>query len=83
MNSLTMNAIIKKIPQRCRLTMITAGIIGIIAYAYVFLNPIFFHDGSGLTMHYGWEYVYAGSMRMTWLTNVWNILLSALFNFCE
>lgn len=74
MNSLTMNAIIKKIPQRCRLTMATAGVVGIIAYAYAFLNPIFFHDGSGLAMPYGWEYVYAGSMRMTWLTSVWNIL---------
>ena len=65
----------EKLPRELKFCTFTAFVVGLFAYAYVFLNPIFIHDGSGLTFgKVDINSIINGATRMTWLSNFWYLL---------
>lgn len=72
---LSLSQFLKGIPSGLRLNMRAAVFFALLAYAYIFLNPIFIHDSSSYYMGTSnMEALYAGATRMTWLSGVYGVL---------
>lgn len=62
-----------KIMETYKITAITSLVVGLLAYAYVFLNPIFIHDGSSLLQPYNLS-LSVTAQRLTPFSAIWSFL---------
>ena len=72
--------LVKRIPERLKISMIVSGITGLATYAYVFLNPIFTFDGTSLVLEYGIDTIVSGATRFTPFTSVFHYLQGGVQN---
>ncbi len=69
---ITINDIIKKCPMHLKTAVISSLVFGFMAYGYVYLNPIYIHDGSITSWDIGvFENICTGATRMTPFSGVW------------